>query len=285
MNQRDDASEAEEQDEETDTPDAADTGRSADTGAGDESDGEHTSDGSDVSEDEGGSDGPGTEDGNGQETSEGADGEAEETKGTENVEETEETEETEDVEEAGEAEDTEETGEPEDAEESDPVAISETGGDGSASIGDEPTGGVVESEIGETESAEGEAPSSAPTKGPDEVYCQSCGEPIKAEAEVCPNCGVRQQGSPGEEKSSAVSFIASLIIPGAGQAYNEQIGRAIAMFFGAVVADTIIVLLAIILTFILIGPLFLLLIPVVHVAIAYDAYNQAEKINRGEITV
>lgn len=29
--------------------------------------------------------------------------------------------------------------------------------------------------------------------GPDEVYCTSCGGVIKAEAEVCPECGVRQK--------------------------------------------------------------------------------------------
>lgn len=30
---------------------------------------------------------------------------------------------------------------------------------------------------------------------PDEVYCTSCGEVIKEEAEICPECGVRQKGS------------------------------------------------------------------------------------------
>jgi RNA polymerase subunit RPABC4/transcription elongation factor Spt4 len=29
---------------------------------------------------------------------------------------------------------------------------------------------------------------------PDEAFCTSCGETIKEEAEVCPNCGVRQEG-------------------------------------------------------------------------------------------
>lgn len=28
-------------------------------------------------------------------------------------------------------------------------------------------------------------------KGADEIYCRSCGEVIKKEAEICPNCGVR----------------------------------------------------------------------------------------------
>lgn len=36
------------------------------------------------------------------------------------------------------------------------------------------------------------------TKGPDEMYCESCGETVKKHAEVCPNCGVR----PGSGGSS-----------------------------------------------------------------------------------
>jgi hypothetical protein len=40
------------------------------------------------------------------------------------------------------------------------------------------------------------------SKGPDEVFCESCGEPIKKAAELCPHCGVRPGnvgggGSPG----------------------------------------------------------------------------------------
>ena len=127
---------------------------------------------------------------------------------------------------------------------------------------------------------------STPEKASDEVYCSSCGEAIKADAEICPHCGVRQRAaSGGEEKNAALSFVASLVVPGAGQVYNGQLGRGIAGFLGACVVDTIIVLLAIILSVVLIGPFFLLLIPVVHVLIAYDAYTQAEKINRGEVTV
>ena len=30
-------------------------------------------------------------------------------------------------------------------------------------------------------------------KGADEIFCRSCGEPIKKEAEICPNCGVRNE--------------------------------------------------------------------------------------------
>lgn len=30
-------------------------------------------------------------------------------------------------------------------------------------------------------------------KGPDEIFCRSCGEPIKKAAEICPECGVRNE--------------------------------------------------------------------------------------------
>jgi len=35
-------------------------------------------------------------------------------------------------------------------------------------------------------------------KGPDEVYCRTCGEPIKKKAEICPECGVRNEYSEGQ---------------------------------------------------------------------------------------
>lgn len=37
--------------------------------------------------------------------------------------------------------------------------------------------------------------------GPDEAFCTSCGEIIKSEAEVCPECGVRQKESEGNVSS------------------------------------------------------------------------------------
>jgi len=30
-------------------------------------------------------------------------------------------------------------------------------------------------------------------KGPDEIFCRSCGEPVKEKAEICPHCGVRNE--------------------------------------------------------------------------------------------
>lgn len=47
-------------------------------------------------------------------------------------------------------------------------------------------------ESSEFDDEEGEAPDSP---GADEAFCSSCGEVIKAKAEVCPECGVRQEDS------------------------------------------------------------------------------------------
>ncbi|RBI63123.1 hypothetical protein DMJ13_00780 [halophilic archaeon] len=41
--------------------------------------------------------------------------------------------------------------------------------------------------------------------GPDEQYCTSCGEVIKKQAEICPECGVRQSDAPGTDQSNVVS--------------------------------------------------------------------------------
>ncbi|WP_313691434.1 zinc ribbon domain-containing protein [Halorarum halobium] len=158
--------------------------------------------------------------------------------------------------------------------------------EGGAEPGSEAGGGA---EPGSEAGGEAESGSEAGGVGEtahDEVYCSSCGEPIKRDAEVCPHCGVRQRGAgDSPELNPGISAIASLVIPGAGQLYNGQMGRGAVAFLGAIVADTLITVLALLLTFILIGPLFFFLIPVVHIGIAYDAYNQAERINAGEITV
>lgn len=40
-------------------------------------------------------------------------------------------------------------------------------------------------------------------KGPDEVYCRSCGEPIKEAAEIYPECGVRNAASSGRSTTQS----------------------------------------------------------------------------------
>jgi hypothetical protein len=47
--------------------------------------------------------------------------------------------------------------------------------------------------------------------GPDEKYCTSCGEPIKKQAEVCPECGVRQSGSGGGDAGASGGGLAAKI--------------------------------------------------------------------------
>lgn len=41
------------------------------------------------------------------------------------------------------------------------------------------------------------------SKGADEKFCSDCGETIKAKAEICPKCGVRQSPPPGAFNSTA----------------------------------------------------------------------------------
>lgn len=42
-------------------------------------------------------------------------------------------------------------------------------------------------------------------KAADEVFCRSCGEAIKKEAEICPNCGVRNERAETSSTSSSRS--------------------------------------------------------------------------------
>lgn len=42
-------------------------------------------------------------------------------------------------------------------------------------------------------------------KGSDEVFCSSCGEIIKKEAEICPKCGVRQKAAPSKTYQTSAS--------------------------------------------------------------------------------
>lgn len=37
--------------------------------------------------------------------------------------------------------------------------------------------------------------------GPDEAFCTSCGSIIKEQAEICPDCGVRQQGGANAQQA------------------------------------------------------------------------------------
>ena len=67
--------------------------------------------------------------------------------------------------------------------------------------------------------------------GADEAYCWSCGLAIKSAAEICPECGVRQRPPPstGQEKSPGLAALASAVWTGAGQIYNGEVGKGIAL--------------------------------------------------------
>jgi hypothetical protein len=88
----------------------------------------------------------------------------------------------------------------------------------------------------------------------------------------------------GEQADPTISAVASFFIPGLGHALiNDQMKRGIIVFLLAGVVDFLIILVSTILAFIVIGVFGYLLLPVVHIVAAYDAYSQANKINAGEI--
>jgi TM2 domain-containing membrane protein YozV len=107
--------------------------------------------------------------------------------------------------------------------------------------------------------------------GPDDVYCWSCGVPIKSAAEICPQCGVRQRPPPttGEEKSPGIAALASAVWTGAGQIYNGEIGKGIglmALMFVSVLS-----------VFVAIG---VVTTPLIWFYSIYDAYQTAERSNQ-----
>ena len=115
-------------------------------------------------------------------------------------------------------------------------------------------------------------------KAVDEKFCSSCGANIKKEAEVCPECGVRQEeasSSGSSEKDPGIAALLSGLTSGwAGQIYNGQIARGVIIFVVQVVN--------VLLMSVLIG---FLTFPLVWIIGIYDAYNQAKKINAGEVQV
>lgn len=42
-------------------------------------------------------------------------------------------------------------------------------------------------------------------KGAGEIFCRSCGKPIKKEAEICPHCGVRNEKESGSSSQGTAS--------------------------------------------------------------------------------
>lgn len=111
-------------------------------------------------------------------------------------------------------------------------------------------------------------------KGPDEMFCSSCGELIKRDVAFCPECGTRHQQPPHRsgEKVPEIAAILSFVIVGLGQVYNGQIVKGVVFHIGMWFAFIVGVLF-----FWLFFPLF---IPLgLWLFNIYDAYDQAQKIN------
>lgn len=123
------------------------------------------------------------------------------------------------------------------------------------------------------------APSTDPSdreRSPDEAFCRNCGAVISADAELCPECGVRQQPPPTSGVDAAledlleggnpfVAAVLSALFPGLGQIYNRELERGLAFIVGS--------FLALLSTLVLVG---FVLYPLVWLYAIYDAYTRAE---------
>ena len=101
-----------------------------------------------------------------------------------------------------------------------------------------PTGGASDSSVDSADSgtsprtdrsSSAEPGPGGRTLAPDEQYCPSCGEPIKKGAEICPECGVRQQPATSTGKDRVTAGILALLLGGIGahKFYLEETGMGI----------------------------------------------------------
>ncbi|WNY24689.1 zinc ribbon domain-containing protein [Methanolapillus millepedarum] len=108
-----------------------------------------------------------------------------------------------------------------------------------------------------------------------EKYCSNCGNKVEYEnAVICTNCGTALSSAkttdlhkPVNQKTPVLSLILSFLWPGLGQVYNGQLSRGFGILIGYWIG------------------IFIFIIPgiVVWIFGMYDAYTQAEKINKGEV--
>ena len=114
-------------------------------------------------------------------------------------------------------------------------------------------------------------------RDPDEAFCRNCGDVIDAQAEICPECGVRQLPPPKSSVDSALDdlfeggnpFVAaalSALFPGLGQIYNRELEKGIAFIVGG--------FLAVLSALVLVG---FVLYPAVWIYSIYEAYKTAER--------
>jgi|AntRauTorcE11898_2_1112593.scaffolds.fasta_scaffold12639_2 TM2 domain-containing membrane protein YozV len=122
------------------------------------------------------------------------------------------------------------------------------------------------------------APPSTPVdaeKGPNQVYCRDCGSVISERAEICPDCGVRQQDPPSgasdlfQGGNPVLAALLSALLPGLGQIYNRELERGLAFVVASVVSGVLVAF--------VVG---ILIYPLVWVFAIYDAYTRAEQAYR-----
>lgn len=111
-------------------------------------------------------------------------------------------------------------------------------------------------------------------------YCANCGNQIDQNAEVCPECGVRQPGSATyqqpvyQQKNPGIAAVLSALWVGLGQIYNGEIVKGIILMVAYVIS--------VFLIYLLIG---IVTTPILWIFGIYDAYNTAKKINAGAVVV
>lgn len=119
-------------------------------------------------------------------------------------------------------------------------------------------------------------------------YCYNCGFQVDENAEICPECGVRQENSNStidnrtkqgisivykeQQKNPVLAAVLSALVVGIGQIYNGENSKGLKLLAGYIISWFLVT--------ILIG---LITTPILWVYGIYDAYKTAEKINRGEI--
>ena len=61
-------------------------------------------------------------------------------------------------------------------------------------------------------------------------YCQECGSSISRNAEICPECGVRQSKASSDDADPGVAALLSFFVPGLGDLYSDETELGVIIF-------------------------------------------------------